>query len=204
MTQRLPDARSIEAKGVPVNPFGAAEELVLAQLEALATEVEPAAADRVLTTVLFTDLVNSTLRASELGDRAWAELLERHHALVRRELARYRGTEVDTAGDAFFATFDGPGRAIRCAVAIVDGLRDVGLDVRAGIHTGECEYAAGKVTGISVVVGARVGALANAGEVLTTSTVKDLVAGSDISFEERGEHSLKGIPGSWRVYSVRM
>ena len=203
LTDRVIDSRIIDEEGAKVFPFGAAEETVLAQLEALASGVAaPAPVDRVLTTVLFTDIVDSTARAAALGDRAWADLIERHHALVRGELARHRGKEVDTSGDGFFATFDGPGRAIRCAEAIIDGLKALGVDVRAGIHTGECEVAAGKVAGIAVVVGARVAALAGPGEILATSTVKDLVAGSDVVFEELGEHELKGVPGSWRVFAV--
>jgi class 3 adenylate cyclase len=158
--------------------------------------------DRVLATVLFTDVVGSTERATELGDRAWRDLLERHHAVVRKELERFRGREVDTAGDGFLATFDGPARAIRCARAIRNGLRDVGLDVRAGLHTGECELLGDKVAGVAVHTGARVAAKAPAGEVLVSSTVKDLVAGSGIEFEERGTHVLKGIPGEWRLYAV--
>jgi class 3 adenylate cyclase len=202
LTDRLADARIIEAVGAAVVPFGTAEERVLAELEALSSGAAPVPADRVLTTVLFTDIVDSTARATEVGDRAWADLLERHHALVRRELARHRGNEVDTAGDGFFATFDGPGRALRCAQALIEGVRPLGLEIRAGVHTGECELAAGKVAGVAVVVGARVATLAEPGEVLATSTVKDLVAGSDISFGERGEHKLKGVPGRWRVFAV--
>jgi class 3 adenylate cyclase len=151
--------------------------------------------------VLFTDIVGSTERARELGDRAWRELLERHHAAVRRELARYRGVERDTAGDGFFATFDGPARAIRCAQGILQSVETIGLELRAGVHSGECELHEGKVAGIVVGAGARVAALAGAGEVLVSSTVKDLVAGSGIEFEDRGEHELKGV-GPWRLYSV--
>jgi class 3 adenylate cyclase len=158
--------------------------------------------DTVLSTVLFTDIAGSTERAAELGDRAWRELLGRHHALVRRELARFRGEEKDTAGDGFFATFDGPARAIRCARAIVDGVRELGLGVRAGIHTGECEVHDGKVAGIAVVIGARVASAARGGEVLVSQTVKDLIAGSGIELEERGERELKGVPGTWRLYAV--
>jgi class 3 adenylate cyclase len=203
LTDRLADPRIINAEGAAVIPFGgAAHEPVLAELEALASGAAPVPADRVLTTVLFTDIVESTARAAALGDRAWADLIEQHHALVRRELARHRGTEVDTAGDGFFATFDGPGRAIRCAEAVVAGVRPLGVDVRAGVHTGECEVAAGKVAGIAVVVGARVAALAGPGQILATSTVRDLVAGSDILFEERGEYELKGVEGRWQVLAV--
>ncbi len=158
--------------------------------------------DRVLTTVLFTDIVGSTERAAQLGDRAWRELLERHHAIVRGQLARFRGQEIDTAGDGFFASFDGPARAIRCACAVRDALRQIGIDVRAGIHTGECEIVAGKIAGIAVNVGARIASLAGPAEVLTSSTVKDLVAGSGIEFEDRGEHELRGIPGAWRVFAI--
>jgi class 3 adenylate cyclase len=159
--------------------------------------------DTVLATVVFTDLVGSTERAVELGDRAWRELLEKHHAAVRNELERYRGVEIDTAGDGFFASFDGPARAIACARAIVERVPELGLQVRAGIHTGECERVGEKITGLAVNVGARVSAAAKEGEVLVSGTVKDLVAGSGIEFEDRGAHELKGVPGEWRLYSVR-
>ena len=168
----------------------------------VAGEAVPEIPETVLASVLFTDIVRSTERAAALGDRAWRELLEKHHALVRRELARFRGEEKDTAGDGFFATFDGPARAIRCADAIVAGARTMGLDVRTGIHTGECELHEGKVAGIAVVIGARVAAAASGGEVLVSQTVKDLVAGSGVRFEERGERELKGVPGTWRLYAV--
>jgi class 3 adenylate cyclase len=158
--------------------------------------------ETVLATVLFTDLVGSTERAAELGDRGWRDLLARHHETVRRELQRYRGEEVDTAGDGFFARFDGPARAIHCARAIVDRVRELGLDVRAGIHTGECERAGEKIAGLAVNVGARVSSAAAPGEVLVSGTVKDLVAGSGIEFEDRGAHELKGVPGQWSLYAV--
>ena len=158
--------------------------------------------DRVLATVLFTDIVGSTARAAELGDARWRELLGEHHSRVRRELARFRGREVDTAGDGFFATFDGPARAIRCACAVRESVREIGIDVRAGLHAGECELLEGKATGIAVSLGARVAALAGPGEVLVSSTVKDLVAGSGIAFADRGAAELKGIPGEWRLYAV--
>ena len=157
--------------------------------------------DRVLATVLFTDIVGSTEVAVELGDRRWRELVERHHAAVRRELATWKGREIDTAGDGFFATFDGPARAIRAACAIRDAVAGLDLRIRAGLHTGECELSGEKVSGIAVHTGARVAAQAEAGEVLVSSTVKDLVAGSGISFRDRGEHELKGV-GAWRLYSV--
>jgi class 3 adenylate cyclase len=156
-----------------------------------------------LATVLFTDIVDSTSKAIELGDRRWSELLERHNQVVRRELARYRGREVDSAGDGFFVTFDGPARAVRCASAIVQGTNELGLDVRAGLHAGECEIVDGKIAGIAVHTGARVAACAGAGEVLVSSTVKDLVAGSDIVFVARGIHDLKGIPGEWRLFALQ-
>jgi class 3 adenylate cyclase len=165
-------------------------------------EAPPKVPDSVLATVLFTDIVGSTERAAELGDQTWRELLERHHALVRRELTRYRGEEKDTAGDGFFATFDGPARAIRCAQAVVDGIGELGLEVRAGVHTGECELHEGKVAGLAVVISARVAAAAAGGEVLVSQTVKDLVAGAGLEFDERGEHELKGVPGEWRLYAV--
>jgi class 3 adenylate cyclase len=168
------------------------------------TEVreEEAALDRVLATVLFTDIVDSTSTAAALGDAAWRSLVERHHATVRSLLARYRGAEVDTAGDGFFATFDGPARALTCGRAIVAAVRPLGLEVRAGVHTGECELIAGKVGGLAVNIGARVGALAAPSEVLASQTVKDLVAGSGLRFEDRGSHTLKGVPGEWRLYAV--
>ena len=162
-------------------------------------EAEP---DRVLATVLFTDIVGSTAKAAELGDRAWRELLERHHALIRRELVRFRGAELDVAGDGFFARFDGPARAVRCACAITDGVRELGLEVRAGLHTGECEVMDGKVGGIAVHIGARVAKEAQPGEVLVSSTVRDLVAGSGLRFDERGTAELKGVPEEWRLYAV--
>jgi class 3 adenylate cyclase len=163
---------------------------------------EPEEPDRVLATVLFTDIVGSSDQAAMLGDRVWREKLEEHHELVRRQLLRYRGVEVDTAGDGFLASFDGPARAIRCATAITSGVRDLGLDVRAGLHTGECELVDGKVAGIAVHTGARVASLAQPGEVLVSNTVKDLVAGSGIAFEDRGVSELKGIPGEWRLFAV--
>jgi pimeloyl-ACP methyl ester carboxylesterase/class 3 adenylate cyclase len=158
--------------------------------------------ERVLATVLFTDIVGSTAKAAELGDRRWRELLNEHHARVRRVLARYRGRELDTAGDGFFASFDGPARAIRAAAAIAEAIGDLGIEVRAGLHTGECEQVDGKVGGIAVHIGARVAAQAAPGEVLVSSTVRDLVAGSGIAFRERGAVELKGIPGEWRLYAV--
>jgi pimeloyl-ACP methyl ester carboxylesterase/class 3 adenylate cyclase len=158
--------------------------------------------DRVLATVLFTDIVGSTAKAAELGDAAWRGLLEQHHAVIRRQLVRFQGTELDTAGDGFFAVFDGPARAIRCAGAITAAVRELGLEIRAGLHTGECELMNGKVGGIAVHIGARVAKQAEPGEVLVSSTVRDLVAGSGLRFRERGSAELKGVPGEWRLYAV--
>ncbi|MDX6451257.1 MAG: hypothetical protein QOH16_1306 [Gaiellaceae bacterium] len=158
--------------------------------------------DRVLATVLFTDIVGSTAHAAEVGDSAWRALLERHNAIVRQELARFRGVEHDTAGDGFFASFDGPARAIRCACAIRDAVRSLGIEVRAGLHTGECEVLDGKVSGIAVATGARVSAHAGPNDVLVSQTVKDLVAGSSIAFDPRGTASLKGVPGEWSLFAV--
>jgi class 3 adenylate cyclase len=163
---------------------------------------EEAELDRVLATVLFTDIVGSTRKASELGDRMWNELLERHHRAVRGLLARYRGREVDTAGDGFFATFDGPARAVRCAQQIIDAVRALDLQIRAGVHTGEVQTIDGKASGLAVNVGARVGGLAGPSEVLVSSTVKDLTAGSGLRFEDRGQHELKGVPDRWRLYRL--
>ena len=167
--------------------------------ESAQREEEP---DRVLATVLFTDIVDSTAKMAELGDAKWRELLEQHHAVVRRELTRGRGREVDTAGDGFFASFDGPARAIRCAQSISGAVRELGIEIRAGLHTGECELVDGKVAGIAVHTGARVASQAGPGEVLVSSTVRDLVAGSGIEFEDRGAVELKGVPGEWRLFAV--
>ncbi len=158
--------------------------------------------ERVLATVLFTDIVGSTELAARLGDTAWRELLGRHHAIVRRELARYHGRELDTAGDGFFAAFDGPARAVQAAAALRDPLRAIGVEIRAGLHTGECEVGDGKVVGIAVSIGARISSLAGPGEVLVSRTVKDLVAGSGLTFEDRGEHRLKGIPDMWHLFAL--
>jgi class 3 adenylate cyclase len=158
--------------------------------------------DRVLATVLFTDIVGSTERVAQVGDRRWRELLGAYYALARRQLERFRGREVDTAGDGLFAAFDVPARAIRCAAAIRDGVRSIGLECRAAVHTGECEQIGGKIGGIAVHIGARVAAMTGPGDVLVTSTVKDLVAGSGVKFEDRGTRSLKGVPGEWHLYAV--
>jgi class 3 adenylate cyclase len=163
---------------------------------------EEAELDRLLATVLFTDIVDSTATAATLGDRAWRELVERHHAIVRGSLGRFRGVEVDTAGDGFFATFDGPGRAVRCAGHIIQAVKPLGIEVRSGVHTGECQMIDGKIGGIGVVIGARIGSIAAPGEILVSQTVKDLTAGSGLTFEGAGEHELKGVPERWTLYRV--
>ena len=207
LAANIPGARHVELPGADHALFAAQPELTLAEIEAFLREAwddrtlddEP---DRVLATILFTDIVGSTARAIELGDARWREALEAHHALIRRQLGRFRGRELDTAGDGFFAAFDGPARAIRCACAITESVRDLGLEIRAGLHAGECEIVDGKMGGIAVHIGARVASNAAAGEVVVSSTVKDLVAGSGIRFTERGEVALKGIPGEWRLFAV--
>src|SRR3954469_18001076 len=162
----------------------------------------PNETNRVLATILFTDIVGSTELISRLGDSKWRDLLQRHHATVRRELSRFRGRELDTAGDGFFAAFDGPARAVHAATAIRDSLRPLGIRIRAGIHVGECELNDDKIVGVAVSVGARIAAVAGPGEVLVSRTVKDLVAGSDLEFEDRGEHDLKGLPERWQIFSA--
>jgi class 3 adenylate cyclase len=159
--------------------------------------------DRVLKTILFTDIVGSTERAVRLGDRRWHELLDAHHSIVRREIDRFRGRAVKTVGDGFLATFDGPARAIRCAQVITDEVGSIGLEVRAGLHSGECEVRGEDLVGVAVHIGARVGALAGTGEVLVTSTVRDLVTGSGIEFQDRGRHALKGVPDEWQLLAVK-
>jgi class 3 adenylate cyclase len=203
MAERIPHAQVVEVAGRgtwQLAMMPALEPFLSAAWEA--HERRQAEPDRLLATVLFSDIVGSSEKAASLGDRAWRELLERHHQLVRRELVRFQGQEVDTAGDGFFASFDGPARAIRCGCAIAEAIPDLGLQVRVGLHTGECELIDGKVAGIAVHTGARVAANADPGEVLVSSTVKDLVAGSGLAFQDRGEHVLKGIPGAWRLYAV--
>jgi class 3 adenylate cyclase len=198
----IPNAKALPASGTSYGFIFFSPEIPDEVEHFVAAEQAPEVPDSVLATLLFTDIVASTERAAELGDRTWLDVLERHHALVRRELGRFRGEEQDTAGDGFFATFDGPARAIRCAQAIVDGVRGLGLDVRAGVHTGECELHDGKVAGLAVSIGARVAAAAGAGEVLVSQTVKDLVAGTGLALEDRGERELKGVPGTWRLYAA--
>jgi pimeloyl-ACP methyl ester carboxylesterase len=202
IAERIPGAKFVELPGDAHTLWAGDTDSIVDEIEEFLTGVrrgpEP---DRVLATVLFTDLVGSTEQATKLGDRRWRELLERHHAVVRKELDRFHGRELDTAGDGFLATFDGPARAIRCACAVGDGLRGLGLEVRAGVHTGECELLGTKVAGVAVHTGARIAGQARSGEVLVSQTVKDLVAGSGIRFDDRGDHELKGV-GSRRLYSV--
>ena len=200
----IPGSRVEAVGGEDEQPyFGDPTEVVGAVARfADAVRWEEAQLDRVLASVMFTDIVDSTVKAVALGDCAWRELVERHHAHIRALISRYRGREIDTAGDGFFAAFDGPARAIRCASAIREAVRPLGIDVRTGLHTGECELIDGKPGGLSVVIGARIGALAGAGEVLVSQTVKDLVAGSGLTFEDAGDYELKGIPDRWHVYRV--
>ena len=203
IADRIPGARFVELHGNDHMPWIGDQDEVLDEAEEFLTGVRPIPQpDRVLATVLFTDVVGSTEMATSLGDERWRDLLARHHAVVRTELARFRGREVDTAGDGFLASFDGPARAVRCASAITSAVRDLGIEVRAGVHTGECELMEGKLTGLAVHIGARVAALAGPGTVLVSSTVRDLVAGSGLEFEDRGLHRLKGVDGEWRLFAV--
>jgi DNA-binding SARP family transcriptional activator/class 3 adenylate cyclase/alpha-beta hydrolase superfamily lysophospholipase len=203
MGEHIPGARVVELPGTDHLPWEGDQDKLLDPIErflsGIQDELEP---NRVLATLLFTDLVGSTAKAAELGDHAWQDLLTRHNRVVRAQLARFRGREIDMAGDGVFATFDGPARAVRCAAAIRDGLKAIGLDARAGVHTGEIEQTNDGVRGIAVHTAARISAAAHAGEVLVSSTVKDIVAGSGIAFEERGEHQLQGVPGSFHLFSA--
>jgi class 3 adenylate cyclase len=199
----MPRARFVELDGEDHVPWLSNAERIVGEIRAFSAAIgEPEEPERVLATVLFSDIVGSTERALELGDRAWRDLLGRHHEVVRQGLQRFRGREVDTAGDGFFATFDGPARAVRCAASMIAALRGIGVPVRIGLHTGECENIGGKATGIAVHIGARVAAAAGPGEVLVSSTVKDLVAGSGLRFDDRGACVLKGLPEAWHLYAV--
>jgi len=201
----IPNAELVELDGIDHYPWYGDAESVVGEIQRFISRLsDEAAFDRVLATVLFTDLVGSTEMAAQLGDRAWRDLLEKHHAIVRAHLARFRGHEIDNAGDGFLASFDGPARAIRCACAITENVRELGLQVRAGLHTGECELLGSKMGGIAIHIGARVAARAEPSQVLVSSTVRDLVAGSGITFEERGAATLKGVPEEVRLYAVTM
>jgi class 3 adenylate cyclase len=208
LAEKIPGARFVELPGSEAFPYLGDSERLGGEIESFLTGLWDAGAwaepepERVLVTILITDLVGSTAKAAELGDHKWRELLKQHHAGIRQQLTRFRGDEIDTAGDGFFARFDGPARAIRCACAIREELEELGIEIRAGLHTGECELLDGKVAGIAVAIGARVAAQAAPGEVLVSQTVKDLVAGSGIGFEDRGAAELKGVPGEWRLYAV--
>jgi class 3 adenylate cyclase len=203
IASRIPGARFGELLGEDHLPWVGDQNSMLDEIQQFLTGERPTPEpDRVLSTVLFTDIVGSTERAAEMGDRDWRELLDSHHRLVRRELARFRGREVDSAGDGFLAAFDGPARAVRCALAAGDAVSALGLRIRAGLHTGEVELAGENIRGIAVHVGARIASMAGKGEVLVSSTVRDLVAGSGLEFDDRGPHSLKGVPGEWRLYAV--
>jgi class 3 adenylate cyclase len=203
LAEAIPGARFVELEGVDHLGFAGDQDAILDEVEEFITGVrrerEP---ERVLATVLFTDIVASTERAAAAGDRDWRHLLESHDEVVRKELTRFRGREVKQTGDGFLAAFDGPARAVQCAASITDRVRPLGIDIRAGVHTGECELRGGDVAGMAVHIGARVGARAGSGEVLVSSTVKDLVVGSGLQFEERGLAELKGVPGQWRLYAL--
>jgi class 3 adenylate cyclase len=204
MADQIPGAKFVLLPGVDHLPFAGDSNAIFDEVQEFVTGVRPSPVlDRILATCLFTDLVGSTQKAAELGDARWRDLLESHQSVVRRELDRFRGREVKTIGDGFFAIFDGPARGVLCAKAIVKEVRKAGLELRAGLHTGECEILDSDVRGIAVHIAARVAAMAGPSQVLVSSTVKDLVAGSDIGFEEAGSHILKGVPGEWRLFTVR-
>jgi class 3 adenylate cyclase len=203
LARRIPGARLVELEGEDHAFWAGAIDPVLLEIEEFLTGMRTGATpDRVLATILFTDIVGSTQRARELGDHGWHELLDEHHARVRSLLARFEGRELDTAGDGFFASFNGPGAAVRCACAITRALEEIGLEIRAGVHTGECEWIGDKLGGLAVHVGARIAATANPGEVLASRTVRDLVTGSGLTFSDRGTHHLRGLDEPWQLYAA--
>jgi class 3 adenylate cyclase len=203
VAEHIAGARYVELAGADHLWLGDDSERLADEVEEFLTGRRPVGEpNRILATLLFTDIVDSTRVAAELGDRRWQDLLDRHHAVVRDNLARFGGAEIDTAGDGFLARFDGPARAIRCACAVRDAVAALGLEIRAGLHTGEIELRDGDVAGIGVHIGARIGAMAGPSEVLVSRTVVDLVAGSGIDFSPKGEHELKGVPGSWHLFAV--
>jgi class 3 adenylate cyclase len=205
LARHIKGAKYVELPGIDHNPWVGDANSILGEIETFLTgerrEIAPDL-DRVLATVLFTDIVGATTRVVELGDRAWKDLLTQHHSLVREQIRRHRGREINTAGDGFLAAFDGPARAVRCGQAVADAVKKLGIQIRAGVHTGECEVMGEELGGIAVHIGARIGALAAADEVLVSSTVRDLVAGSGLRFEDRGTHTLKGVPGEWPLLAA--
>ena len=204
LAQHIPDARYVELPGQDNLVVVGDSERILAEIETFLTGAHtPPEPERVLATVMFTDIVGSTETAARLGDSAWRALLARHDELSRAQLARFRGRPVKSLGDGWLATFDGPARAIRCALELREAMRELGVELRAGLHTGECEAIGEDVGGLAVHIGARVGALAAPREVLVSNTVKDLVVGSGIDFADRGEHALKGVPGTWRLWAAQ-
>jgi class 3 adenylate cyclase len=203
IAERIPGAKFVALEGEDHLLWAGDQDSVLDEVEEFLTGSRQAPEiDRVLTTILFTDIVDSTARAAASGDRLWRDLLSRHHAIVRAEVERYRGREVNTTGDGFVACFDGPARAVRCALAIAEAVRPLGLEIRAGVHTGECHLDGDQISGIALHIGARIAALAGPGEVLVSSTVKDLVAGASIVFADRGAHAFKGVPNEWQVFAA--
>lgn len=203
LADHIPGARFIELPGSSISMTPNLD-AVLDELTEFLTgqRRQPDVEDRILTTVAFTDIVGSTERAAELGDRRWRELLDAHDSTVRQQLQRFRGTEVKATGDGFLVSFDGPARAVRCCEAIVQAVQPLGIEVRAGVHTGECERRGDDLGGLAVHIASRVGGLAGASEVLVSSTVRDLVMGSELTFEDRGLHALKGVPGSWNLLAL--
>jgi class 3 adenylate cyclase len=204
MAEQIPGARYVELPGADIFAMVGDADAISDEVEEFLTGTHlPRSVDRVLATMLFTDIVGSTKKAEQLGDGQWRYLIDAHHAEVRRLLARFDGREIDTAGDGFLITFDGPARAVRCAAAIRDAVPELGLEIRAGIHTGEIEKRDDSIAGLAVHIGARVGALAGPSQVFVTSTVKDLTTGSGIAFVDLGLHTLKGVPNQWRIYAVQ-